>query len=122
MKPIMSLHAKHGDKVRFHNEGGYYDDKVVALKYLKVGEIYTVDYITIGSFHSTVRLVECGEEAFNTAGFEDALEMKTVMLMIVLECEEDKLETVKTILRNEFDDCNLKMCVEIEEQNSNVYK
>lgn len=66
----MDVYSKPGSKVRFANpdSGRDYDIKL-AKKELKVGQIYTIDYTDVGSWHTDVYLVEKPGIPFNSVHF-----------------------------------------------------
>lgn len=65
----MDIYSKEGTKVGYTGKGGYDSDKEHANKYLKVGEIYTVDYTDVGSYHTNVYLKEFLNKSFNSVHF-----------------------------------------------------
>lgn len=67
----MDIHSPHGTQVRYIGEGGYPGDKEEADAHLKAGEIYTIDYTEIRSWHTRVYLLETGTELyFNSVLFD----------------------------------------------------
>lgn len=72
----MNIYAKKGTKVipLFENKeitGGYDGDKKHAMKFLKEGEFYTVDYTEVSSWHTDVFLEEFPGKAFNSVHFAE---------------------------------------------------
>lgn len=68
----MNIYAEEGDKVVFaHLNLGYEGDRIRAQKYLKEGQIYTVDWTDVGDWYSYVYLQEIPNQPFNTVMFED---------------------------------------------------
>lgn len=65
----MRLCCQPGQKVRYTGINGTDGDIKFADSYLKAGEIYTVDYLDIGGWHSTVNLKEVPYKSFNTVHF-----------------------------------------------------
>lgn len=68
----MDIHSKEGDKVTVTEQtmiNGYFHDQKKAEKYLTVGEIYTVDEVSINDWNSWVRVKELPDEIFNTVHF-----------------------------------------------------
>lgn len=73
----MNVYAKKGTKVipLFENgniAGGYVDDKKHAMKFLKEGGVYTVDYTQVGSWHTDVFLEEFPDKLFNSVHFAES--------------------------------------------------
>jgi hypothetical protein len=68
----MNIESKKGDKVIFTGKGGYDSDNEYARKWLRIGNIYTVDYTIIGGFDTRVILVEEPDKKFNSVMFDDA--------------------------------------------------
>lgn len=72
----MNIYAKKGDRVIFsHPKAGYYYDQQTASKYLKLGEIYTVELTNVGGFSTRVYLQEFKDISFNSVHFEDVKEL-----------------------------------------------
>ena len=67
----MNIYAKKGTKVQYTGKGGYDGDKNQASRFLKVGEIYTVESIIVDGWSSSVILAEVGKERFNSVHFEE---------------------------------------------------
>jgi len=68
----MNIYAEHGDKVQFkYPKGGYDSDITIAEKYLKPNAVYTVDFTTVGGFHTSVYLQEFSRVPFNSCLFCD---------------------------------------------------
>lgn len=68
----MNIYALNGHKVRLiHTDMGYEYQKERAEKYLKLGEVYTVDYTEVHSESTEVYLKEVPDIAFNSTCFED---------------------------------------------------
>src|SRR5690606_10525551 len=68
----MNIYSKPGTKIRFdHENAGYPGDGERAKKYIKVGEIYTVEKIDIGQSCSRVILKEVPNVEFNTVLFSN---------------------------------------------------
>jgi hypothetical protein len=71
----MNIYAKEGHKVIVTKQGinsGYDHHKKTAKKYLRVGNIYTVEYTSVGGWHTDVYLKEIPNVAFNSVHFDDA--------------------------------------------------
>lgn len=62
--------TKPGDRVKYTGKGGYDSDRELANKYLTIGECYTVCYIAVYDWYSTVELEEFENIEFNTVLFE----------------------------------------------------
>ncbi len=74
---MMNIYALRGHKVRLINtSSGYYYQTERAEKYLKVGEVYTVDYTEVHSESTDVVLQEVPGVEFNSTCFED-VELQT---------------------------------------------
>lgn len=72
MRDCMNIYAQRGDKVRFaFPDDGYPNSIERDKELLTVGEVYTVDYVEVGSGISYVYLFEVPDEGFNTVKFED---------------------------------------------------
>ena len=70
----MYIHAKKGHKVvvtRQSIRNGLDMDKKIALKYLQVWVVYTVEKTEIHDWHTNVYLKEIQGEYFNSVLFED---------------------------------------------------
>ena len=68
--PSMDLTEKEGDQVRyFFPDSGYVGDQFHAGQHLKVGNVYTVKHVDVGSSSSTVTLKELPGLFFNTVLF-----------------------------------------------------
>jgi len=65
----MDIYSKEGTQVMYTGEGGYNHHKEYADEYLKVGEIYTVDYTEVDRWHTDVYLKEVPNKAFNSVHF-----------------------------------------------------
>ena len=52
----MKLDTKPGAQVRFVNEGGYANERLIAQSRMTEGRIYTLEAIHIGGWHSVVML------------------------------------------------------------------
>ena len=69
----MNIYALEGHKVTCSTlDAGYENNKEVATKHLTVGNVYTVDYTNVDSWHTDVYLKEFPDVAFNSIFFEDA--------------------------------------------------
>jgi len=73
---MINIYAKKGTKVipLFENgniTGGYDEDKKHAMKFLKEGVFYTVDYTEVSSFHTDVFLEDFPNEPFNSVHFAE---------------------------------------------------
>lgn len=89
----MNIYAKKGTKVVgvFKNNiitGGYDGDKEHASKYIKEGEVYTVDYTEVSSWHTDVFLEEFPGNCFNSVHFAE------------VDSEEGKKELAKNRLKH----------------------
>lgn len=89
----MNIYAKKGTKVipLFENgniTGGYDGDKEYASKYIKEGDVYTVDYTEVGSWHTDVYLEEFEGNCFNSVHFAE------------VDSEEGKKELAKNRLKH----------------------
>ena len=74
-QPSMKLYAEKGHKVTVTEQSiknGYDYDKQKAEKFLKVGEIYTIEKMEVHNLSSNVVLQELPEENFNSVNFVDA--------------------------------------------------
>jgi hypothetical protein len=71
MEEDMDIYCEEGTKVKFINEGGWDGEFEEAKKYLKQGEMYTVDYVDIGGWTSYVTLKEFPTKEFNTVLFAE---------------------------------------------------
>lgn len=61
-----------GERVRFaFPKNGHPQDQTQAKEHLKVGYVYVIETIHVGSFSSKVQLREFPKEWFNTVLFED---------------------------------------------------
>ena len=69
----MNINAKQGDKVVFTCKGGFDGDQFNAKQHLIIGNIYEVEHVSVGGFHSSVKIVGI-EKLFNTALFDDYVE------------------------------------------------
>lgn len=67
----MDIYSERGSKVTFLNHHGREFDLVKARKYLKQGEIYTINSIEISGWSSKVFLKEVPETSFNTVMFDN---------------------------------------------------
>ncbi len=67
----MNIYAKEGDKIRFIRQNGDERDRADAMKFLKVGEVYTVRETEYGPWDSEVTLIEVPHQKFSTVMFED---------------------------------------------------
>ncbi len=68
----MDIYASKGYKVTVTGRSinsGYPHDKVLANKFLKVGEIYTVEKTKVGGWHTDVWLQEVPDQFFNSVHF-----------------------------------------------------
>ncbi|MCC6516912.1 MAG: hypothetical protein IT275_11220 [Chitinophagales bacterium] len=73
-QPSIKLYAEKGHKVTVTEKSiknGYDFDIENVNKYLKVGEIYTVEEMDVYDFHSTVLLQEIPNVYFNSVNFID---------------------------------------------------
>lgn len=68
----MNIYAGRGTKVVFTGRGGYSHDKREAHRYLKVGQIYTVDHTDVGFSRTKVYLIEVPGRYFTSTMFGDA--------------------------------------------------
>ena len=71
----MKLHAEKGHNVTVTEQSiqnGYDYDINKAKKFLKVGEIYTIDRMEVHNWSSSVVLQEVPKESFNSVNFVDA--------------------------------------------------
>ena len=77
---MMDIYTQAGSKVVFTGEGGYDDHNKESNRFLKVGGIYTVDRIEVGSWTPFVTLKGI-EGGWNTVMFEniDGLKMASDM-------------------------------------------
>lgn len=88
----MNINAKKGHKVTVTEEtinNGYPHHKVFANKYLKVGEVYTVENIHIGDWHTDVEVKEIPDMLFNSVHFIDYTTRKKLKLKVdlaVIDC------------------------------------
>lgn len=88
----MNIYAKKGTKIigLFENNviiGGYELDKKNASEHIKEGEIYTVNYTDVGSWHTDVFLEEIQGRCFNSVHFAD------------IDSEEGRKEIAKNRLK-----------------------
>jgi hypothetical protein len=68
----MEIYAKENDKIVYKNiNSGHEHDQKEANKYLIAGNIYTVDYTHVESFHTDVYIKEVPNISFNSVMFED---------------------------------------------------
>lgn len=68
----MNIYSKHGDKIIFdHPNYGWENDQKIAKDHLVIGEIYTVDRISIDRSQSKVFLIEVDGIPFNTVLFSN---------------------------------------------------
>lgn len=68
----MNVYANHGDKILFYYpNNGLPMDKEKAKKFLKQGEIYTVDRTKVFSDFTIVFLIEIPDVPFNSVMFKD---------------------------------------------------
>lgn len=74
----MNIYTESGSKVIYLGTGGYDSDLIHANKYLKVGEIYTVEWVDVGDWSSDVYLEEVPGQDFNTVHFEN-VEVSTII-------------------------------------------
>ena len=86
----MDIYTEKGGKVIFSGIGGYDSELKSAKKYLKIGEIYTVDYLDIGGFHSDVYLEEFPNIKFNSVQFVN----KRTEKELTDECEHIALKKI----------------------------
>lgn len=70
-EPI-DIYAEEGTKVKYTGKNGYDSDKEHANKYLKVGEIYTIDYMIVNGWNTEIYLKEMPNEVFNSVHFVKA--------------------------------------------------
>ena len=70
-EPI-DIYSEEGTKVIYTGNGGLDYNKKHANKYLKVGEIYTIDYTDVGCWYTSVYLKEVPNQAFNSVHFVNA--------------------------------------------------
>ncbi len=67
-----NIYAKEGTKVVFDNPNwGYQSHMEFSKSFLSEGQVYTVDYTRVGSWHSDVFLKEFPGKAFNTVQFTE---------------------------------------------------
>ena len=52
----MKLDTKPGAQVRFLNEGGYAQERLIANDRMTTGKAYTVERVQVGGWHSVVQL------------------------------------------------------------------
>jgi len=52
----MKLDTKPGEKVRFVNEGGCAQERLIAQSRMTTGKVYTLEAIHVGGWHSVVQL------------------------------------------------------------------
>lgn len=70
----MNIYSTEGTKITVTEdsiEAGYPSDSEAAKKYLKVGNVYTVNQTVVGGFHTTVYIKEVPLIGFNSVNFED---------------------------------------------------
>jgi hypothetical protein len=68
----MNIYATHGHRVRCATlTAGYESDRQDAIKYLVIGNEYTVDYTMVHNWSTDVFLVEFPNISFNSVFFED---------------------------------------------------
>jgi len=70
----MDIYAKEGHRITVTDETinyGYNHHKETANKYLKAGNIYTVDHTDVDGWHTDVYIKEVPGVAFNSIHFED---------------------------------------------------
>lgn len=67
----MDIYSTKGTKVIFNNINGHDYDLEHARKYLKEGEKYTVDFIDVGAWSTSVYLEEFPGISFNSVMFDD---------------------------------------------------
>lgn len=68
----MNIYALEGHKVRLiHTDMGYEYQRERVKQYLKLGQVYTVDYTEVHSASTEVYLKEAPDVAFNSTCFED---------------------------------------------------
>lgn len=70
----MNIHAKKGHKVIVTNEtakNGYKPDREIVVKWLEIGQIYTIEKTVVFDFHTEVYLREIPDVPFNSVNFED---------------------------------------------------
>jgi hypothetical protein len=66
----VKLDTKPGDKVRFLNEGGYAQERLIANDRMTPGQTYTVEEVQVGFWHSVITL-EGVQGWHNTVMFEN---------------------------------------------------
>ena len=71
MSNKLRLNAPRGQQVRYTDQEGFESDRIHARKYLNAEEIYTIDYIKVGSWNSTIYLKEWPGKGFNSVMFEE---------------------------------------------------
>jgi len=67
----MDIYSEEGTKVKFINKKGRECERKEASKYLKEGEVYTVDSIYVRGWSSEVTLKEVPNQEFNTVMFDE---------------------------------------------------
>lgn len=68
----MNIYVKKGTKIKYSNpNAGYETDKKEAMKYLKVGNVYTVEHTSVNSWITYVYLKEIPTRPFNSVIFEE---------------------------------------------------
>lgn len=87
----MNIYAKKGEKVKYTGKNGRDSDKQHANKYLKIGEVYTVNQTFVYPYISYVELEEMPSKQFNTVNFDD------------YEEKSDSLLDILTGLRTQFE-------------------
>ncbi len=87
----MEINAKKGTKVLFTGKGGYDDDNKYANKYLKIGQIYVVDFIRIYNWTTDVTLIGFPEKKFNSVHFDDIVETNDE----IIESLENKMPVLE---------------------------
>lgn len=73
----MNIHAEYGDKVKVTKItvlNGYKGDSDSVKKHLTIDKVYTVDWVDIGNWKSTVYLIEVPDVGFNSTNFVDVKE------------------------------------------------
>jgi len=69
----VKLDTKPGAQVRFLNEGGYAQERLIANDRMTPGQTYTVEEVQVGGWHSVIKL-EGVQGWHNTVMFENVEE------------------------------------------------
>jgi hypothetical protein len=70
-KMVPNIYSRAGSKLIYLDKNGYDEDREEANKFLKKGELYTVDHVDIFKYSSTVYLKEFPEMGFNMVMFRN---------------------------------------------------